>query len=65
MLHENAKMSTDYTIAHHWVPLELFYRLGELHPNGNYNAITRGTVVFEIVSENMTENWFLHCDFLC
>ena len=29
---ENSEMSTDITIAHHWVPMELFNRLGDI-PN--------------------------------
>ena len=58
---ENNEMSTDITIAHHWVPMELFNRLGDIHPNGEYNGITASTVVFQIESEGLIENWFLHC----
>jgi hypothetical protein len=58
---ENTEMSTDYTIAHHWVPLELFNRLGEVHPNGEYTGITDSTVIFQVESERLHENWFLNC----
>lgn len=57
----NPPMSTDYTIAHHWVPKELFNRLGEVHPNGEYTGITETTVLFQVESEGLAENWFLNC----
>ena len=63
---ENFKMHTEMTIAHHWVPMVIFERLIEAHPNGIYKGITNTTVVFKVENGDeaelttFTENWFLH-----
>tara|TARA_R100001369_G_C3287175_1_gene163198 strand:+ start:380 stop:655 length:276 start_codon:yes stop_codon:yes gene_type:complete len=54
------KMNSDYTIAHHWVPLDLFIRLGEMYPEGEYRGISHDTVVFKNKHTNVQENWFLN-----
>lgn len=58
---EDFTMHTEMTIAHHWVPMVIFERLIEAHPNGIYKGITNTTVVFKVeVDTTFTENWFLH-----
>jgi len=59
---ENFTMCTEMTIAHHWVPMVIFERLIEGHPNGRYKGITKTTVVFKVEVDTFTENWFLHHD---
>jgi hypothetical protein len=59
-------MHTEMTINHHWVPMAMFERLIEGHPNGIYKGITNTTVVFKVAINdengvtNFNENWFLH-----
>jgi hypothetical protein len=63
---ENNEMHTEMTINHHWVPMAVFERLIEGHPNGIYKGITETTVVFKVENKDetelstFTENWFLH-----
>ena len=63
---ENNAIHTEMTINHHWVPMAIFERLIEGHPNGNYKGITNTTVVFKVENgdeaelNTFTENWFLH-----
>ena len=61
---ENNAIHTEMTINHHWVPMAIFERLIEGHPNGNYKGITNTTVVFKVENgdeaelNTFTENWF-------
>lgn len=56
---EDFKMHTEMEIRHHWVPMALFERLIEGHPNGTYKGITASTVVFTVEVDNLNETWFL------
>jgi len=55
-------METDYTIAHHQVPMHIFERLIEVKPEGTYRALTKTTVAFTVTKESFQEHWFLHRD---
>ena len=60
MMEQRWEMKTDYTINHHWVPLELFERLSEVHPTGRYVRLDINCWVFKTDSKTVSENWFLH-----